>query len=113
MLAEKLRAADFLAEIKDNSMINKGLHAGDVIYFARCDTAQSGDIVAAAVGEDVYIRSIWYRKGSVMLSPANSNYSTVLLTGDEVETLRILGKATAYAHELTSENAHDENRDFV
>ena len=108
MLAEKLRAADFLAEIKDNSMINKGLHAGDMIYFARCDTAQSGDIIAAAVGEDVYIRSIWYRKDSIVLNPANANYSVIRLVGDEVNTLRILGKATAYAHELTSENAYED-----
>ena len=113
MTAEKLRTADFWAEIKDRSMINKGLDKGDVIYFSRCDKASNGDIVAAAIEEDIYIRSIWYHKDSIVLSPANANYSVMRLVGDEVNTLRILGKATAYAHELTSENAHDENRDFV
>ena len=113
MTAEKLRTADFWAEIKDRSMIDKGLNVGDMVYFSRCDKAQNGDIVAAAIDEDIYIRSIWYHKGSIVLSPANANYSVIRLAGDEVNTLRILGKATAYAHELTSENAYDENRDHV
>lgn len=108
MTAEKLRAADFWAEIKDRSMIDNGLDKGDVVYFSRCNKAQNGDIVAAAIDEEIYIRSIWYHKDSIVLSPANANYSVIRLVGDEVNTLRILGKATAYAHELTSENAYED-----
>lgn len=113
MTVEKLRAADFWAEIKDHSMTDKGLNMGDVIFFSRCDKAQNGDIVAAAIDEDIYIRTIWHHEDSIVLSPANANYSVVRLAGDEMNSLRILGKAIAYAHELTSEKIYAENRDHI
>lgn len=72
------RSADHYAlEVKGDSMIDAGIHEGDIIVVKRQDSADDGDIVVALVeDQEATLKTLRRRSGAVELHAANPNYET-------------------------------------
>jgi repressor LexA len=75
------RATSYLLEVKGDSMIEEGIHEGDLVVAEKRNTAKVGEIVIAEVDGGWTMK--FYRKegnkpnGRVYLEPANKNYKPI------------------------------------
>ena len=72
-------AADYLLEVRGDSMIDVGILDGDLLAVHRTTNVQNGDIVVARIEDEVTVKR--YRKGrskhQVTLKPENKDYSVI------------------------------------
>jgi repressor LexA len=65
----------FLLEVKGDSMIDAGIHAGDLVAVHKQDEARDGQIVAALInGEEATVKRLRRRDGQVILESENPAY---------------------------------------
>ncbi|CAN0373259.1 unnamed protein product, partial [Phaeothamnion confervicola] len=75
----------FALEVKGDSMIDAGIHDGDIVVIRRCDSAENGDIVVALVeGEEATLKRLRKRGAAIALEAANPNYETRIFGPDQV-----------------------------
>jgi SOS-response transcriptional repressor LexA len=87
------RGARAAARVIGDSMIDAGIHDGDVVYFARATSrrAARGKIVVIRVNASVYLKQYQEVDGRRVLLSANSRYPPMTLTeADEVELYGIV-----------------------
>lgn len=76
----------FALTVSGDSMIEAGIHDGDIAIIKRCDTAHNGDIVVALVaGEEATLKTLRKRGTSVALEAANPQYETRVFGPDQVD----------------------------
>jgi repressor LexA len=76
----------FALEVKGDSMIDAGIHEGDIVIIKRQDTANNGDIVVALVEkEEATLKRLRKKGASVALEAANPKYETRIFGPDQVE----------------------------
>ena len=72
-------AADYLLEVRGDSMIEVGILDGDLLAVHRTTNVHNGDIVVARIEDEVTVKR--YRKGrskhQVTLEPENKDYSVI------------------------------------
>jgi repressor LexA len=81
----------FALRVKGDSMINAGIHEGDIIIVSPQNNANNGEIVVALVDDDATVKR--YEKTSdnqIVLIPENENYSNIIVT--EENNFSLLGK---------------------
>jgi repressor LexA len=81
------RGEYFALKVKGDSMVDEGIHNGDIAIIKKQDTAQNGDIVAALVDDEATLKIFKKAGGKIQLIPANEAYKPII--ADMVE---ILGK---------------------
>jgi repressor LexA len=88
----------FALEVVGDSMIDAGIHDGDVVIIKRTDTANNGEIVVALVEqEEATLKRIRKQGGTVALEAANPNYETRHFGPDQVEVQgRLVGLIRRY-----------------
>lgn len=85
----------FILTVRGDSMINVGIHEGDLLIVAQQNTAINGDIVVALVdGEDATVKRFYKEADHVRLQPENDAYEPIL-----TKNVQILGKVVGlYRH---------------
>ncbi len=88
----------FALEVVGDSMIDAGIHDGDVVIIKRTGTADNGDIVVALVEhEEATLKTLRRQGGKVALEAANPNYETRYFGPDQVEVQgRLVGLIRRY-----------------
>ena len=88
----------FALEVKGDSMIDAGIHDGDIVIIRRCDSAENGDIVVALVEqEEATLKRLRKRGTAVALEAANPNYETRIFGPDQVDIQgRLVGLMRRY-----------------
>ena len=88
----------FALEVKGDSMIDAGIHEGDVVIIKRTNTADNGDIVVALVEkEEATLKRVRKRGGTIALEAANPNYETRIFGPDQVDIQgRLVGLIRRY-----------------
>lgn len=82
----------FLLEVKGDSMINAGIHEGDLVAVNKQPEARDGEIVAALVdGEEATVKRLRRQDGKVVLESENPAYPPMVFT-DGVE---LIGKVVS------------------
>ncbi len=75
----------FALEVRGDSMIDAGIHEGDIVIIRRTPSADNGDIVVALVeNEEATLKRLRKRGGSVALEAANPAYETRIFGPDQV-----------------------------
>lgn len=93
-----LQEGSFALTVQGDSMIEAGIHEGDIVFVAPRTRVQDGDIVVALIGEEATVKA-FYRDGSkVRLEPRNPAFSQIVLPERDV---RILGTVTGLYRKLT------------
>lgn len=91
---------DFCLRCKGDSMIDAGIHDGDIVYIHIQPEVENGQIAAVRIdGEATLKRVFWDEQQQVLqLNPCNSSMSPIIFTGPILETVHIEGKAVGYTH---------------
>ena len=71
-----------LVTVKGNSMIDAGIHEGDVVVVEKRVTANIGDIVIAVVNNEFTLKRLGREKDNFVLKPENKAYPTIRPKGD-------------------------------
>ena len=66
-----------LIRVKGDSMIEAGIHDGDLAVVERCPEAHQGDIVVAVVDDQLTLKTLARDKNGYHLVPANSSYPVI------------------------------------
>jgi repressor LexA len=67
----------FLVKVQGDSMIDAGIHEGDMVLVERGRTAREGDIVVARVDGDWTLKTFERRAGQAVLVAANKRYPII------------------------------------
>ncbi len=91
-------AATFFVRVAGDSMINAGIHEGDVLVVDRSKKAVDNSIVIALVNGEYTVKRLSINKGEIELHPENINYSPIRLSGQD--ELIIWGVVTGLARQF-------------
>ena len=79
----------FTLRVQGNSMIEAGIHDGDIVIAQKQDTARNGEIVVAMTEEnEVTLKTFYKEDGYFRLQPENSTMNPIIL-----DKVYIVGKA--------------------
>ena len=91
-------AATFFMRVAGCSMINAGIHDGDILVVDRSLTPVHGKVVIAAVNGELTVKRFWREKDRLFLRPENKDYQPIEIT---TETGFIIwGVVTTVLHAL-------------
>lgn len=83
----------FWLRAKGNSMINVGIHEGDLLLIRQQNDVDSGDIAVVAVNEDdATLKRVIKKENALILQPENPAYETKIFVGEEMESVHIRGR---------------------
>ena len=88
--------ADFALTCQGDSMINARIFDGDIVYIRQQNTVESGEIAAVLIDNDATLKRIRIFEDHISLEPENPQYRPIVLWGEDMNTVRILGKAIAF-----------------
>lgn len=90
--------ADFCLRASGDSMINARIRDGDIVFIRQQDMVNNGEIAAVIIDDSATLKRFYYykQKGMIILRAENPKYEDIILTGEELENVRILGKAVAF-----------------
>ena len=71
------KAASYVLEVKGDSMIDEGIHEGDLVVAERKKEPKDGDIVIAYVDGGWTMKFLRKSGGKTWLEPANKNYKPI------------------------------------
>ena len=92
--------ADFALEAKGDSMSGANICEGDVVFFAETEQVDNGQIAAVFVDNEVTLKRVYYypEQNKLMLAAENPKYPPMVYTNEELNDIRIIGRAVAYQH---------------
>ena len=90
--------ADFCLTAKGDSMINARINDGDVVFIKEMPIVENGDIAAVIIDDEATLKRVYYYpdQGKLVLNPENSAYEPLVYIKDELNHIRILGKAVYF-----------------
>ena len=94
-MPEHIRA-DFALRCKGDSMTGARIYDGDIVYIKQDAYVNNGDIAAILVDDEATLKRVYRSEDRVVLQPENSTYAPLVFSGQEMESIRILGKAVAF-----------------
>ena len=98
-LLVKRPAATYFVRVEGDSMIDAGIHDGDLLVVDRSLRPASGDVIIACVDGDFTVKTYRRDKDGVRLEPANPAYPIIYIKkGQELD---YFGKVTACIHQFT------------
>lgn len=100
-LTTKIKA-DFCLKAKGDSMINARIHDGDIVFIRKQDTVDNGEIAAVIIDDEATLKRVFYYpdEGKLVLQAENPKYEPFVYIGDELNTVKILGKAVAFQSDI-------------
>lgn len=90
--------AEFALRCKGDSMTGARIRNGDIVYIHQQEDVENGEIAAVLIGNEATLKKVYKypEKNMLVLKPANPEYEDFIFTGEELEEIRILGKAVAF-----------------
>lgn len=88
--------ADFALRCHGDSMIDVHIHDGDIVYIRQQPDVDNGAIAAVCIENSATLKRVYKYPDKLVLSPANPQYEPLVYTGEELDQVRILGKAVGF-----------------
>ena len=94
--------ADFCLRAKGDSMIGARIMDGDIVFIREQPIVENGEIAAVIIDDEATLKRVYYYKdsGKLILQAENPKYSPLVYIGEELNSIRILGKAIAFESNL-------------
>lgn len=89
----------YTLQVVGDSMIEVGIHDGDLVVVQRCETAENNTIVVALIDDrEVTLKRLHKKGGAVALEAANPQYETRIYRPDQVRVQgRLVGLIRRYS----------------
>ena len=84
--------------IRDSSMIGARIMDGDIVLIRKQDMVENGEIAAVIIENEATLKRVYYypKDGKLILNPENPAYAPLVYVGEELNQIRILGKAVIF-----------------
>lgn len=94
--------ADFCLTAKGDSMINARINDGDIVFIRKMPMVNNGDIAAVIIDDEATLKRVYYypEKNKLILNPENPAYEPFVYINEELNEIRILGKAVYFMSAL-------------
>ena len=93
---DAVKGADFALTCKGDSMINARIFDGDIVYIHMQETVENGEIAAVLIDDEATLKRVYHSPGRLTLRPCNPMYPDFEFSGEDLNKIRILGKAIAF-----------------
>ncbi len=96
---------DFTLKCKGDSMIGARINDGDIVYVRQQNEVENGEIAAVLVddrSEESFatLKRVYLYENQIVLQAENPKYSPWVYTGEDMNKVRIIGKAVAFLSEV-------------
>ena len=90
--------ADFCLRCQGDSMIDARINDGDIVFIKACPEVENGQIAAVSIDNEVTLKRVFYypEKNKLVLYPENKAYEPFVYMNEELNDIRILGKAVVF-----------------
>jgi len=89
-------SADFCLRCHGDSMIDARILDGDIVFIRKQPEVSNGEIAAVLIGEEATLKRVYYTGDTLTLMSANPAYAPRVYTGEQLENVRILGRAVSF-----------------
>ena len=89
-------SADFALRCQGDSMIDARINDGDIVYIKSQSQVDNGSIAAVLIDNEATLKRFYQQDNKVILQPENKDYQPLIYVGDEINDIRIIGKATYF-----------------
>lgn len=89
---------DFALICKGDSMIDAGIKDGDIVYIKKQPEVENGQLAAVRIENEATLKRIYRYSDTLILQPANVNYTPQSYTGPELENVVIEGLVVGFTH---------------
>lgn len=98
ILADAEIQADFCLYARGDSMTGARIMDGDIVFIRAQDMVDNGEIAAVVIGEEATLKRVYYYpdKHKLVLNAENPKYEPLVYIDEELNDIRILGKAVAF-----------------
>lgn len=94
---QTLPAGDLTFQMPDDSMSGARILHGDTVFVARDPSPGDGSIAAVSIDGVITLRRLYLIKDGLTLLSENSAFPPIVLTGDEISRVEIIGRAVGFA----------------
>lgn len=88
--------ADFALRCKGDSMSGARILDGDIVMIRQQPDVDDGDIAAVLIDDEATLKRVYKMPGRLVLRPENPSYLPIDITGEDLNGIRILGKAVYF-----------------
>ena len=90
--------ASFCLRAKGDSMVGARINDGDLVFIRAQDSVDNGDIAAVIINDEATLKRVYYypNEGKLVLSPENPRYAPLVYIKEELNSIKIIGKAVAF-----------------
>ena len=83
-------------------MTNAGIDSDDTVLIKEVPIVENGEIAAVIIDDEATLKRVYYYKGKnkLVLQAENPRYAPLVYINDELDTIRIIGKAVAVIKRL-------------
>ena len=92
--------ADFVLKVHGDSMIGARIYDGDLVFIRGQPDVENGEIAAVAIGDEATLKRVYRYGDTLSLRAENPAYKEMVFTGEELNNIRILGKAIAFQSDI-------------
>lgn len=87
---------DFTLVCKGDSMVGAGIEDGDVVYIRQQPEVENNEIAAVMIDGEATLKYFKRVGDMVLLSPANREYEPIVVSGENLGEVKIVGKAVGF-----------------
>ena len=87
---------DFALKCKGDSMINARIFDGDIVYIHSQPDVENGEIAAVLINNEATLKKVYKYPNKIVLSPCNPLYDDLVYAEEQLNDVRILGKAVIF-----------------
>ena len=91
--------ADFTLMCVGDSMAPK-IEDGDIVAIRAQPTVENGEIAAVRIGDEATLKRVFLHPDYIELRPINPNYDSIIRSKNEMEDIRIEGRAVGLCRNL-------------
>lgn len=87
-------SGDFALRVRGRSMIDAGIHDGDLIIVQQTDQCRNGDIAVALIDDEATVKRFYKEKNRYRLQPENPDMEPIYVDADD-PNFRLIGRVKA------------------
>lgn len=91
---------DFVLRCKGDSMVDARIYDGDLVYLRQQEEVENGEIAAILIDDgcesEATLKRVYLAEDRITLFPANQKYEPLVYVREEMNSVRIIGKAVAF-----------------
>lgn len=93
---------DFCLTARGDSMVGARIKDGDIVFCVEQSMVENGEIAAVIIGDEATLKRVYYypEKAKLVLQAENPKYEPFVYVGEELNQIRIIGKAVAFQSDI-------------